>query len=51
MMFCGVSPARRNVLKPASVNASRERVSPACAPSPGPPSLIEQGMQINVEAP
>lgn len=48
----GVSVARRNCLKPASVATWRNRRSPACAPSPSATSCeSDAGVQMKVEAP
>ena len=47
----GVSVARLNVLKPASVKTLRNRASPAWAPRPSPTSWdSEFGVQMKVEA-
>src|SRR3954469_14724343 len=46
----GVSVARRNSLKPPSRTTSRSFSSDATAPSAGPPSASEFGVQQSVEA-
>lgn len=47
----GVSAARRKRVNPASLNTSRRRGSPACAPSASPTSWdSELGVQIMLEA-
>jgi hypothetical protein len=51
-MLNGVSSARRKRVKPPSVTTSRNRASPAWAPSASPTSWSrEAGVQTSVEAP
>jgi hypothetical protein len=51
IMLNGVSVARRNCLKPASVATWRSLRSPACAPSPQPTSCdSDAGVQMKVDA-